>query len=143
MTAMSDYLENNLVNHLFRTSTFAKPTTIAIALCTSAPTDASTGATITEVTNANGYARVDVGAPNNTLWAASTTNGTTSNSNAITFPTASGDWNAAVTHVAICDSATYGAGNLLFWGALSSNKTVTNGDVFQFAAGQLSIQLDN
>jgi hypothetical protein len=144
MASMSDYLEGQLINHIFRTASYTKPTVLAIALCTAAPTDASTGATITEVTNAGGYARVSMGAPLDATWAAPTgNNGTTSNVGAITFAAATLDWNAAVTHVAIVDSATYGAGNVLFWGALASSKTVTNGDTFQFAAGQLSVQLDN
>jgi hypothetical protein len=144
MASMSDYLETNLINHIFRTGSFAKPSTIAIALCTAAPTDASTGATITEVANTGGYARVNVGAPADANWAATSGgNGTTSNMAAITFPTATADWNAPVTHVAVVDSATYGAGNVLFWGALASPKTVTNGDTFQFAISQIQIQIDN
>ena len=39
MSAMSNYLEDQLVKHLFRTGSFTKPTVIAVALCTSAPTD--------------------------------------------------------------------------------------------------------
>ncbi len=144
MANMSNYLENKLIDHIFRTTTFSPPSTIAIALCTTAPTDASTGSTIVEVTNA--------GVPANATWrgthasvsgASSGTGGTADNAAAITFVTASADWNATVTHVAICDSATYAGGNLLFWGALSVSKTVSNGDTFSFSANQLSIQIDN
>jgi hypothetical protein len=41
--------------------------------------------------------------------------------------------------VAICDSATWGAGNMLFWGTLSVSKVVGVGDVFKFAIGDLDI----
>lgn len=150
MAAMSNFLENALVDHIFRDTAFTKPSTIAIALCTAAPTDASTGATITEVSNSGSYARQNLAASTSN-WAntqasgtgaSSGTSGTTSNSSAITFPTATGDW-GAITHVAILDSTTYGAGNVLFWGALSATKTVTSGDTFQFSAASLQIQVDN
>ena len=55
MANMSDYLENKLLDFIFRTSSFSKPSTIAVALCTSAPDDTSTGATIAEVPNSGNY----------------------------------------------------------------------------------------
>ena len=53
MAAMSDYLEVELIKHIFRTGSMTKPTVLAVALCTAATSDSQTGATITEVTNAN------------------------------------------------------------------------------------------
>ncbi len=142
MASMSDYLENALLNHIFRATSYTQPTTIAVALCTSAPTDASTGATIPEVSGLS-YARVNVTRADGAWNSPGPTNGTTANTSAITFPAAGvGGW-GTVTHVAICDSASIGAGNLLFWGQLSVQKTVTEGDIFQFNAGQLSCQIDN
>lgn len=138
---MSDYLETQLVGHLFRTLTYTKPTVVAVALCTASPTDASTGATITEVANSNGYARQTVN-PLDANWSAIiSNNGTTSNAAAVTFPTATGSW-GTVTSVAICDSATWGAGNMLFYGDLNTSKTITSNDVFSFGIGQLAIQID-
>jgi hypothetical protein len=150
MASMSNYLENKLIDHLFRSTSFSAPTTLAVALCTAAPDDTSTGATITEVANSGSYARtqLDAGTSNwaNTqasgTGASSGTGGTTSNSSTITFPTASGSW-GTVTHIAIVDSATHGAGNVLFWGALSVSKTVSSGDIFTVAANQLTVQADN
>jgi hypothetical protein len=147
MTAMSDYLEGQLVNHLFRTGTYTKPTVLAIALCTAAVTDTHTGAlTGAEVGNAGSYARLSGAGTTNPLdanWAAASTgNGTTSNLQTLTFTAATADW-GTVTHVAITDNLTYGAGNVLFYGSLTTSKIVNNGDTFQFAVGQLSIQLDN
>lgn len=143
MTAMSNYLESQLVQHVFRTSSYTKPTQIGIALCTAAPADTDTG-TLTgkEVSNAGAYARVDL-APSDSNWANITSgNGTTNNIGAITFTAASADW-GTVTHVAITDNSTYGAGQLLFWGSLAGTKVVSNGDTFQFSAAALSIQLDD
>lgn len=143
MTAMADYLESQVVQHIFRTGTFTKPTVLTVALCTAAPTDTHTGTNIPEVANSFAYARV----ANNPLDAnwnnVSSGNGTTSNVAAVTFTTASGgDW-GTVTHVAITDNVTHGQGNLFFWGSLTGNKVVNNGDTFQFNASNLSIQIDN
>jgi len=137
MSQMSDYLEGQLRAHIFRTASFTKPTVIAIALLTAAPTDASTGATITEVSGGS-YARQTLN-PLDANWTAmSSTDGNTDNASAITFPTATGNW-GTVTHVAILDSATAGAGNVLFWAALAVSKTVNTGDTFKFNIGDLDI----
>lgn len=143
MAAMSDYLESTIIQHIFRSATWTKPTTLAIALCSAAPSDTDTGAlTSKEIGNSGAYARVTLN-PGTANWADVTTNnGTTSNSSAITFTAASADW-GTVTHVAIVDSATYGSGNMLFYGALTASKIVGNGDTFQFAVNQLTVQIDN
>lgn len=147
MASMSNYLENKILDHIFRATSYSQPSTIAIALCTAAPSDSSTGSTITEVSGGS-YARVDLSAPANATWngthgnttgASSGTDGTIENASTITFPTASADW-GTVTHVAICDATTNG--NLLFYGALTVSKVVSNGDTFTFQASQLSIQID-
>lgn len=49
MAAISDYLETNLVNHIFRGSEFLKPTNISIALTSDVAKDNQTGATIPEI----------------------------------------------------------------------------------------------
>lgn len=141
MGVMSDYLEAGVVNHLFRTSTFSKPSVLAICLCTSSPVDTDTGATIPEVANTGSYARVEVN-PSNANWSDPTTTGQTSNVSDITFTTATGPWTAPITHIAICDSSTYGAGNLLWYGQLATSKTVTSGDVFKITAGNLVVTVD-
>jgi hypothetical protein len=146
MAAMSDYLENKVADHLFRGVAFTAPAALYVALFTAAPSDSGGG---TEVSGGS-YARVAL-APSTTNWAATngaatTTNpssgsgGTTSNNVAITFPTATGSW-GVVTHVAIFDAVT--AGNMHWWGALTSSQTVGSGGTFSFAVSSLSIQIDN
>lgn len=49
MAALSDYLESALLNHIFRGSTFPKPSSIAIALTNGVPLDSQTGSTLPEV----------------------------------------------------------------------------------------------
>jgi hypothetical protein len=126
----SDYLELKLLEHSLGKTSFTMPATVAIALCTVVPDDTKTGATITEVTNANSYARKTVAG---TDWN-SAASGSISNVNAITFVTATGAGWGAIVGFAIVDSATWGAGNMLYWGSLTS-KTISAGDTATFAGG--------
>ena len=132
MSAMSDYLEGELVKHIFRTGSFAKPTVLAVGLFTAAPSDSGGG---TEVSG-NNYSRASLN-PLDANWAATAGgNGQTSNSSTITFATPSGTW-GTVTHFGIFDAAS--AGNLLFWGSLTISKTVNQGDTVSFPAGSLTV----
>ena len=142
---MSDYLENKIIDQIFRAQAFTFPSPLHVGLLTAAPSDTGGG---TEVSG-NNYSRVSV---TNSLvnWAgtqsagsttASTgTSGTTSNNGAINFPTPSGTW-GLVTHFGIYDAAS--AGNLLFYGALTTSKTINTNDVVSFAAAALTVQIDN
>jgi hypothetical protein len=138
--AMSDYLEGALRTGLFRDGAMmTKPTTLYIALCTTAnaPTDASTGTTIVEPSGGSGYARVLCG-PSNATWSAtSATDGLTDNVAEIAFPACSGTTWGEIKYVCILDAATLG--NLLFWGQLSDPVTVGVGSTFKFAAGALDV----
>lgn len=146
MATMSNYLENKLVDWLLRGQSFTPPTTLYVALCTSAPTDASTGSTITEVSGGN-YGRQSF-ASNTTNWyttngdngaASSGTSGTTGNATTIAWNSVT--WGATVTHIAICDASS--GGNMLFYAALDASKTVSSGDSISFATNSLTIQIDN
>ena len=129
MSAASDYLENQLIDHIFRAGTFTKPTVLAIGLFTAAPSDAGGG---TEVSGGS-YARVQRD-PSDTNWtatqggttgASSGTSGHTDNAAAITFPAPTANW-GLVTHWGLFDATS--GGNLLLWGALTISKTINNGD---------------
>ena len=136
----ANYLENALMNHTFRSTTFTKPSTIAIALCTAAPADTDDGSSITEVANSNAYARVDLGAPADADWSdpSAGTIGEITNAAAITFPQASGSW-GTVTHIAVLDSTTHGAGNLLWYQALAVSQAISSGQQFALAIGDLAL----
>jgi hypothetical protein len=146
MAALSDYLENKLIDFLLRGQTFTAPTTVYVGLLTAAPSDTGGG---TEVSGGS-YARVSVASSlanwagtqsSGSTAASSGTGGTTSNNNAITFPAPTASW-GVVTHMAVYDAST--AGNLLFYAALGTSKTINNGDAApSFAAAQLTFQLDN
>jgi hypothetical protein len=53
-------------------------------------------------------------------------------------PVITADWLSA-THFAICDSATYGAGNMLCYGSFTVAKTAQVGDTIQIAVDNLTI----
>lgn len=141
MSAMSDFLENKLIDQLFRGQAAPTTTTLYVGLLTAAPSDAGGG---TEVSG-NSYARVAVTSSlanwagtqsAGSTTASSGTGGQTSNNAAITFPTPSGTW-GTVTHFGIYDATS--GGNLLFWGALTISKTINQSDTVTFPAASLSI----
>jgi hypothetical protein len=139
--SFSDTTENNIITHMFRTGSWTKPTVLAAALGT-----ACSDSSFTEIANSGSYARVNAN-PLDATWSAATAgNGTTSNVGAITFPTPTANWNSgsAITHWALYDSATYGAGNMLVCAALTASKTVNNGaDAPYFPAAAATVQVDN
>ena len=133
MAALTNYTENLLLAHLFRTGTFAKPTTLYIGLAT-AVADAEAG-TITEVTGGS-YTRVARN-PLDANWNAPVANnGTTANAASIQFPAATADW-GTITHFFIADAIT--GGNMLFAGALAASKTIATGDEVKFNASTLTL----
>lgn len=127
--SFSDYLENKLLDHIFKTATFTQPTNLYVALYTVAPTDAGGG---TEVSGGN-YAR-----KLHNTWTTSA-GGAISNSGAVTFNTASASWGTVVAF-GIFDAIT--GGNLLVWGDLTQSKTIGSGDTAEFANGDLDVTLD-
>lgn len=139
MGSMTDVGEKALLNYLFRNTAIGLDgTNVWVALFTVTPTDSTTG---TEVSGGS-YARVAVARTGAGWDAASGTLGTTQNTSTITFATATADW-GTVTGFGICLSLAGSLStDLLYWGALTSSKTVGNGDTASFAAGTLSITQD-
>ncbi len=133
----TDYLEDALIGHLFRGTPYTAPTTLYVGLMTSACSDSAAG---TEVSGGS-YVRVGV-ANNSAQWdATSGTDGTTANTNAITFATPSASW-GSVSHFGLYDAST--SGNLMICNALTTPKTINNGDPApSFGAGALTYQEDD
>jgi hypothetical protein len=159
MAAFTDFAENKLIDWFFRAQAIGitgataaaatGPATLYVALFTANPTDTGGG---TEVTGGS-YARVAV-TSSLTAWAATQstnptptntastgTSGTTFNSAVVTFPAPTANW-GTITGFAVFDATT--AGNPLFYSALTTSKTVNNGDAApSFAVGALTFQIDN
>lgn len=145
MSAMSDVLENKLIDHIFRGMSWSAPTNLYVALYTSATDDADGG---TEVSGGN-YGRAALN-PLFSNWEGTNaevtntpsagTSGHTQNAVAINFNAPSANW-GQVTHFGIHTSAS-GTGNRLFHGSLTTPKTINNGDPApSFAIGDLDITL--
>jgi hypothetical protein len=128
MAEMSNYLENALINATLRNTSYTSPATVYVGLYTTDPGEGNTG---TEVSGGS-YARTAVtfGAPSN---------GVSTNSSAVTFPTATGTW-GTITHIGILDAST--SGNLLYYTALDASKSIASGDVFTIASSNLSVTLE-
>jgi signal peptide peptidase SppA len=90
----SFYLAKKVIEEYFGGVAFAAPANVYLALCTTIPTDASTGSTIVE-TDYTSYARTQIGTGNNQTdaWNAATgsTTATVTNKNAITDPSLGDD----------------------------------------------------
>lgn len=132
----SDYLENKVLDHALGKTSFTMPSTVAMALCTTTPTDASTGATIVEA-NYTGYARKVIAATDLN----SASGGTSTNANAITFADCTGG-SSTIVGFALLDSSTTGAGNVLYWGSVTSKTIDTSNTPATVAASGLSVSED-
>jgi len=139
MSAASDYLENEVLDHILGGAggAWTAPTNIYIALFT-----ASTGLEANNPTSevsGGAYARKDV-----TSGFSAASGGATSNSAEQAFTQATASW-GTVSHAAIVDHAsntTWGTNvNVLIWAALDTAKAVANGDTFKFAAGDFDITM--
>jgi hypothetical protein len=125
MSAMSDYLENEILDHILGTGAYTMPTTVYVGLSTGSFNDDNSG---TELSG-SGYARQSIA-----FGAAAS--GTASNSGAVDFPAATGSW-GTVSHFGIFDAST--GGNLLIHGALTASKAVATGDILRIATGDMDI----
>jgi len=136
MSALSDYLENKVLDQLFGGTQAPIPATLYFALFTTAPTDlAGSGL---EVPTANGYTRAAI-TNNSSNWSAAAS-GSKTNSTQITFSpgATTGGW-GTIAAVGIFDAQT--SGNLLFWTTIPP-RAVVAGDVPRFAAGGVTITLN-
>ena len=140
MSAASNYLENKVLDHVLRygSAPYTGASTIYLALFNntsgSAATNLEAGTLTDEVsTSGTAYARKAV-----TFAAASS--GTSTSNATVTFDTATASW-GSITHVAVMDGGTAGSGNVLFYGAVTTAKTIDSGDTFQVSSGNLTVSL--
>lgn len=122
MSAMSDYLENALLDLVFNGTAFTALSTVYVKLHTGAPGEAGTANAATETTR-------------KAMTTGAASGGTTSNDAAITwtsYPAAE-----TVSHISIWDNVS--AGNCLLTGALTASKTMAIGDTLDIAIGELDV----
>lgn len=137
----TNFLSRNILNALFGRGSndfggFSSPPDLHLAASTSTPTDA--GANFTEPGAGVAYARIDLVA-GNFLDATLANPSLLENGSALTFATATGAGWGTITHVGIFDALT--TGNLLLFYALTTARTINNGDTLSFAAGEFDTNL--
>jgi hypothetical protein len=132
----SEYLETALLAHIVGKTSYTMPT-VCVALCTTVPTSASTGATIVEATY-TGYARLATSGDWGTATAG--TPSTIFNSTALTFAACTGS-TSTIVGFAGCDATGTGAGNMLWWGSCSSTVISTTQTPATFAINALELTL--
>lgn len=131
MSAASDYLENKVLDHVLTATAYTQPGTRYLALFT-ANTGLESNSPSAEVsTSGSAYIRKAV-----TFAAASS--GQSATNATVTFDTATANW-GTITHVAVMDAES--SGNVLFWGAVTTSKTIETGDTFQVTSGNLTVSL--
>ena len=145
MAALSNYMENKIIDAMFRNQSFPSIPTLYFACFTVAPTDTGGG---TEVTGGS-YARAAVTASManfagtqgaGTTSGSTGTSGTTSNNIDIQFPSPTANW-GTVLAMAVFDAAS--GGNMLCYGPISPAKVVNSGDIpSKFSIGQWAFQID-
>ena len=126
--SFTNYLETEILDHVFAGAAYTAPGTLYIGLFT-AISDGEAGS-VTEVSG-DAYARQTM--------AFTTSGATTSNNATVEFPTATGSW-GTITHVGIFDAST--SGNLMVYATLTASKAITTGDVFRVPSGDLDITLN-
>lgn len=129
--SLSNYVENKILDHVFRNTAYTPAATVYVALNSADPGE--TGAN--ELASVYGYSRQSVA-----FGAAAS--GAMSNSGQVVFTntgTGAEDW-ATATHFSLWDASS--GGNCLGVGSLAASKTIKAGDTGTFAIGDLDITLD-
>jgi hypothetical protein len=135
--SFSDDAEVKILEHAVGKTTWNLVTPVYLALCTVAPTDASTGSTIVEA-NYTGYARRKVEAAD---WAAAASGSPSSiaTANTLTFAACTAGTSTIIAW-ALCTALT--AGNVIFWGTATSTVISTTQTPATVSAGLLSTTQD-
>jgi len=127
--SFSNFLETELLDHVFTNTAYTAPSTLYLSLHTANPDEDGSGTEVS--TSGTAYARQTV---------TFTVSGNTATTDAaVEFPTATANF-GTVSHVAVWDAST--AGNMLAYAALTTSKTIETGDVLRVPAGDLDITLD-
>ena len=125
--SLSNTFETRTLQWLFSTASVTRPTVWYVGLFTSNPGEASGG---TEVSGGN-YAREVI--------TFTISDDLATNDAAIEFNVPSADW-GTISHVAVFDALT--GGNQIAYAALATARTINNGDVIRFPAGDLDITIN-
>lgn len=127
--AKNDYLRNAVVNAVLRNTSFTSPVTVYVALYTVAPTNTvGSGTEVTTIGTAYSRQPATFGVPSPA--------GAVANTAPVVYSMATAPYGTIVA-MAILDAPT--GGNMLYYGALGTSKTVGTGDQVSFATSALTV----
>jgi len=127
MGSIADFLENELLDHIFGVGAYTPPATVYLGLSTADPTDDASG--LAEPSG-NGYARQSIA-----FNAAASRK--VENTAQVSFPQATGAW-GTITHWALFDAVS--AGNMLAHGSLATSKSIVSGNTASVAANEVDVE---
>jgi len=128
MAEFSNYLENKILDHVLKNTSYTSPTTVYVGLYTATPGEGNTG---TEISG-GGYAR-------QVLSVTTASAGIVTSSADVTFPQATANW-GTISHIALLDAIT--SGNMLMYTALTTSKVIETDDILKINSGSLTVSLD-
>lgn len=135
MGSFSNWLEDEILNHVFKNTAMTQPTKLFIALTESTIEEDDTGATLPSEISGGSYARKEC-----STWDTSS-GGATENTQVVTFVEATAVW-GTITDFAIVDSGTAAQGNLFGFGKVTTSKKIATGDTAKFATGDIDVTLN-
>jgi len=124
---------NTILNSRFENSASTGPATIFLAAFTAAPSDTGVGMEV----SGGSYARQSETCNSTNFPAASA--GAITQANAITWPTATANWGTITDEAYMAASS--GGTQPLYWGDLSANQVINNGNTLQNNANSITISL--
>lgn len=138
MSAASNFLENKLLDHTLTATTFTAPATRFLALfvtngTTQQTSDRIEAGTLSDEVSTSGTAYI-----RKAVTFAAASSGTSATNATVTFDAATANF-GTVTHIAVMDAVS--AGNVLFYGVVTTAKTIETGDTFQVSSGNLTVSL--
>lgn len=133
MGSKTNFLENEILDHILRGETYTAPTAVYSALFTVIPSDSSGGTEVT--TTDSSYTRVET----TFVTAGLTVTGQSVNESAVNFATITGGATVTVVAWGLLDAAT--GGNLLYWATVTST-ALEVGDQATFPAGNIVVTED-
>jgi hypothetical protein len=133
--SFNDTTETKVLEHVVGKTSYTMPSTVYVALFTTAVNDAGGG---TEVTGGSYARKLTAGSD----WASAVSGaGTIANAAVITFVTPTGSWGTA-THFALMASVSgTTTADYIGWSDLTSSQAIGTGNTVSFAIGALALSL--
>jgi hypothetical protein len=142
VASASNFLEEKILEHALAKTAFTKPTKVYVGLATAKPDKTTTGSTVTEPSY-TGYKREEINSAELEIVAGGASTATKAKNKLAQALPKSTSGSAKVKSWFIADSATTGAGNILFFGDFAEEfeaSPTTTGTTFEVVAKALSIE---